>query len=231
MVPATPPVITIDGPSGTGKGTVARLLASDLGFELLDSGVLYRLTALAARRAGVNLVDSRALAAVARDLEVRFETGTDAGEPLIRLHGKDVSDQLRTEDTAAAASQVAAIPAVRGALLERQHSFLQAPGLVADGRDMGTVVFPHAEVKFFLTASAEERAKRRHKQLIRKGTSVSLPALVRDIAARDLRDSTRSVAPLKAAADAHVIDTTKLSVLAVHQQVLQVVRRSLFDEG
>ena len=203
------PVVTLDGPGGSGKGTVARLLARHLGWHLLDSGALYRAVALMALEAGISLDDAAALAQVAESLQVRFEDGDD--ETHTWLAERCVDDELRAEATGEAASQVARHPEVRAALLQRQRECAQAPGLVADGRDMGTVVFAHAPYKFFLTASPEERARRRHKQLKQKGISVRLPALAREIADRDQRDSERSAAPLRAADDACRIDSTDLS--------------------
>ncbi len=216
------PVIAIDGPSGSGKGTIARRVAEALGYHLLDSGALYRLTALAAARKGVALDDAGGLAAVARSLDVRFDSD-DAGEERIWLEGDDVSLEIRTEEAGAGASTVAVIPAVRQALLERQRAFQRPPGLVADGRDMGTQVFPSATVKIFLTASAEERARRRHKQLKDKGLDVSLAALSRDIEDRDRRDSERSVAPLRPAEDARILDSSGQSIEAVTKTVLDWV--------
>lgn len=219
MTSAAPPVVTIDGPSGSGKGTISRQLAETLGWHYLDSGALYRLVALAALRARVALTDEAGLAAVAARLQVRF--ATSGGVEQIWLGDAEVAVEVRSERTGEAASQVAAVPAVRAALLERQRAFAEAPGLVADGRDMGTVVFPAAPLKVFLTASAEERAMRRHKQLKEKGIDVSLPDLSWDIAQRDARDANRSVAPLKPAPDARVIDSTSLTPKEVVTRILQ----------
>ena len=213
------PVITIDGPSGSGKGTIARRVAAQLGWSLLDSGALYRLVALAATRRGIALDDADAVAGVARDLDVWFATAEDGSER-IELDGEDVTLEIRAEESGANASRVAALPPVRAALLERQRAFRGPPGLVADGRDMGTQVFPDASLKVFLTASAEERAKRRHKQLKGKGIDVSLAALSRDIEDRDRRDSERKVAPLVPADDAKVLDSSGLSIDTVTQRVL-----------
>jgi cytidylate kinase len=218
----TVPVIAIDGPSGSGKGTIARRVADALGFHLLDSGALYRLVALAAEDACVALQNAEKLAELARNLDVRFDTGED-GEERVWLSGEDVTRRVRTEQTGAGASTVAQIPAVREALFERQRAFRKAPGLVADGRDMGTQVFPDAELKIYLTASAEERAKRRHKQLKDKGLDVSLAALSRDIESRDRRDSERTLAPLRPAEDARYLDSSGQSIEAVTQQVLDWV--------
>ena len=213
------PVIAIDGPSGSGKGTIARRVAQALGFQLLDSGALYRLVALAAHEACIDLHNSEKLAELARNLDVRFDSDADGAER-IWLSGVDVTGRLRTEQTGAGASTVAQIPAVREALFERQRAFCKPPGLVADGRDMGTQVFPDATLKVYLTASAEERVKRRHKQLKDKGLDVTLAALSRDIEDRDRRDSERSIAPLRPAADARLLDSTGQTIEAVTQQVL-----------
>ena len=215
-------VITIDGPSGSGKGTIARRVADALGFHLLDSGALYRLTAISALKEGVKLSDEAGLAAVARDLDVKFDSD-DAGAERIWLAGEEVTREVRKESTGTNASKVAAIPAVRTALIERQRAFQRPPGLVADGRDMGTQVFTSAPLKIFLTASAEERARRRHKQLKDKGMDVSLAALSRDIEVRDQRDSERSVAPLKPAEDARILDSSGKSIEAVTKIVLDWV--------
>ncbi len=220
------PVLTIDGPSGSGKGTVSRAVAAALGWGLLDSGALYRLVALAARNAAISLDDAHALARVAQQFDIRF--GCDsAGEEMVWLAGRDVTRDLRTEAAGNDASKVAALPAVRAALLERQRRFAVPPGLVADGRDMGTVVFPQAALKIFLTASPAERAMRRHKQLKEKGVAATLAALSLEIAERDRRDSTRAVSPLVASADAVPLDTTGMSVEAVVERVLALARSRL----
>ena len=212
------PVITIDGPSASGKGTVAERVAAALGFHFLDSGALYRLTALSAMRHGVALDDAARVAQLAATLPAAFRDGT------VWLAGEDVTDAIRAEAVGDGASKVAALPAVRTALLERQRAYRQAPGLVADGRDMGTVVFADATAKVFLTASAEARAERRYKQLIEKGNSASLPALVADMQARDARDTDRAVAPLKPAPDALLLDTTRMDVESAVQAVLSHYR-------
>ena len=216
------PVIAIDGPSGSGKGTIAHRVAKALGWHLLDSGALYRLVALSASKAGIGLDDVEGLARIAGALDVRFDSNEDGSER-IWLDGEDVTNDVRTEETGAGASTVAAIPAVRDTLLARQRAFRQAPGLVADGRDMGTHVFSDAPLKIYLTASAEERARRRHKQLKDKGMDVSLAALSRDIEYRDRRDSERSVAPLRPAEDARILDSSGQSIEAVTQTVLDWV--------
>lgn len=213
------PVIAIDGPSGSGKGTIARRVAESLGWQLLDSGALYRVVALAAAEAGSSEEDEQELARIAAELDIEFATG-ESGQEEILLAGREVSGLLRTEECGRLASCVAVLPGVRRALLALQKGFRKAPGLVADGRDMGSVVFPDAVLKVFLTASANERAKRRHKQLKDKGIDVSLPALSRDIEERDRRDSERSVAPLRPADDARMLDSSNLTVDEVTQTVL-----------
>ena len=215
------PIVTIDGPSGSGKGTISRAVARQLGWHLLDSGALYRLVALAGTRAGIASDDEQGHATLARRMDVVFTVAGDGGER-VSLEGRDVTAEIRSEAAGQGASRVAAWPAVRQALLARQRGFARPPGLVADGRDMGTVVFPGAQLKIFLTATPLERALRRHKQLKDKGSDVSLPALSREIAERDFRDQTREVAPLKAAPDACVIDSTGLSVEQVTQRVLEL---------
>lgn len=216
------PVIAVDGPSGTGKGTLCELLASRLGWHCLDSGAIYRVVAFAALRGGLDFNDTRALQQAAAGLDLRFAPSSEG----IRVHldGEDVTQAIRSEDCGNAASRVAAIPEVRAALLARQRAFRQSPGLVADGRDMGTVVFPDAPLKVFLTATPAERARRRYKQLKDKGVDVSLPALLAEIAARDDRDRLRSVSPLVPAADARLIDTTYLGIAAVLEQVFELAR-------
>lgn len=220
------PVIAIDGPSGSGKGTIARRVAAALGFRLLDSGALYRLVALAGSRQGVAVDDQEGHAEVARGLDVQFEMD-EAGEERILLAGTDVTGIIRTETAGAEASRVAAMPPVRSALLARQHAFSQPPGLVADGRDIGTVVFPGALLKVYLTASPDARAQRRHKQLKEKGLTVNIAALSQEIRERDLRDSSRPVAPLRPAADAVILDSTGLTIEQVVDQVLALARSRL----
>lgn len=226
MTPASPtaPVLTIDGPSGSGKGTVSRLVAEALGWHLLDSGALYRAVGYAAGSADLDLSDADAVTRCAQTTTIRFRDPGDGGETRVIVNGHDATDELRTETAGAAASAIAAIPGVRAALFERQRGFRRAPGLVADGRDMGTVIFPDAPYKVFLTASAAERAQRRYKQLKEKGLSVTLAALLHEIEARDARDAARVVAPLRPAGDAVTIDTTGTPVQAVVSRVLALVR-------
>ena len=218
MNAALPPVVAIDGPAASGKGTIAYSVAVALAFHYLDSGALYRLIAWRAIERGIAADDAPALAALAGDLDVSFAGGRAIVE------GRDVAEALRAEAVSAAASRVAVHSAVRGALLARQRAFRRPPGLVAEGRDMGTVLFPDARLKVFLTASAEARAERRHKQLITKGISVTIDSLLRDIRERDIRDSTRAAAPLVAAPDAVILDTTDLSIAEVTAAVLTLYR-------
>jgi len=212
------PIVTIDGPSGTGKGTIAELLARRLGWHYLDSGALYRVLALAAQRRGLDPDAIEALAALASTMRVEFR------DRCVFLDGEDVSEAIRTEAVGNAASRVAVHGAVRERLLARQREAASPPGLVADGRDMGTVVFPNAPLKIFLTASAQERAERRYKQLIQKGLDVSLSHLVREIRERDERDGSRSAAPLKPLPEALVVDTTAMTISDVLVQVLEAVK-------
>jgi len=214
------PVITVDGPSGAGKGTLCQMLAAKLGWALLDSGAMYRVTGLAAKLHGVDPENEAAVEALAAHLDVQFKVDENLAGVQVILEGEDVTSKLRTEETGALASKVAAIPAVRTALLARQQDFQQAPGLIADGRDMGTVVFPQAELKIYLTASAEERGQRRYKQLLDSGNNANLGQIIEDIRARDDRDMNRAVAPLKPADDAIQIDSTELSIEEVFQKVL-----------
>jgi len=219
-----PPVITIDGPGGSGKGTVGQRLAWKFGWEFLDSGALYRLVGLCALRRKIKLDNVGEIANIARNLPAQFavKEGEKGTESIILLDDQDVSAKLRTEECASAASQVAQYDNVRVALLERQRAFQVAPGLIADGRDMGTVVFPDAQLKVFLTASAQIRAERRFKQLKTKGMGVSLSAILADIQARDYRDTHRSVSPLVPADDSIIIDTTSMGVDDVEKQVLKL---------
>lgn len=217
------PVVTIDGPGGAGKGTLCMLLATKLGWHLLDSGAIYRVLAVAANKHEIALDDINSLADLASKLDVRFPIEND--QVLIVLDSQDVTAEIRTEATGNLASKVAAYPEVRAALLQRQQNFAQYPGLIADGRDMGTVVFPTAQVKVFLDASAEERAKRRQLQLQLKGINVNFDNLLQEIQERDFRDRNRPVAPLKPADDAILIDSTSMSIDAVFNQVLQLVNQ------
>ena len=217
------PVLTIDGPSGSGKGTISRRVAEHLGWHLLDSGALYRAVGYAASMAGIDLSDADAVTRCAETTKITFRDPKDGGETRVYVNSHDATDELRTETVGAVASAIAAIPSVRTALLDKQHSFRRAPGLVADGRDMGTVIFPDAQTKVFLTASADERAKRRYKQLKEKGLAVTLSALLREIEARDARDAARPVAPLKPATDAVSIDSTGMAVDIVVAKVLNLV--------
>jgi CMP/dCMP kinase len=214
------PVITIDGPSGSGKGTVSQLIAQRLGWHFLDSGALYRLTALAAQQHGLDLANEASLAILAGHLDVQFITNAQGAAARILLEGVDVTDTIRTEQCGEAASKISVFPNVRAALLERQRAFRLAPGLVADGRDMGSIVFPDAFLKVFLTASAKERAQRRYKQLKAKGLNVNLATVLEELLVRDQRDKDRSVAPLKPTQDAIVLDTTGLSVKQVVDEIL-----------
>lgn len=219
-------VVTIDGPAGSGKGTIAHRVASSLGWHMLDSGALYRLVALDAISKGIQLDDEAALKQVASELDVQFFPNEDGGTDVV-LYGENVTLDIRTEDCGCAASKVAACSAVRVALLERQRGFLEEPGLVADGRDMGTVVFPLAPVKIYLTATAEVRAKRRQKQLMEQGVDVKVSGLVRDIEERDARDSGRKDSPLKPADDALIIDTDELGIDEVVEKVLSAFNEKL----
>ena len=220
---ASIPVIAIDGPSGSGKGTIARRVATTLDFHLLDSGALYRLVALVANYREADSANEEDIASIAADLDVQFSADENGSEQ-VWLSGQEVSAELRTEECGLLASRIAALRNVRIALLDLQKSFRQVPGLVADGRDMGTTVFPDASLKIFLTASVEERAQRRHKQLNDKGIDVSLAALFRDIEDRDRRDSERSVAPLKPAEDARLLDSSNLTIDEVTRTVLDWVQ-------
>jgi len=224
------PIITVDGPSGAGKGTLCQMLAAKLNWALLDSGALYRVTALAAKQHAVAMDNEAGLEAIAAHLDVQFNVSEEQAGVQVILEGENVTSNLRTEETGAIASQVAAVNSVRAALLERQRAFQQEPGLIADGRDMGTVVFPNAELKVYLTASAEERGQRRHKQLLESGNNANLPQIIEDIRARDDRDMNRTIAPLRPADDAIVIDSTSMSIEAVFDQVQQAaIKAGLFS--
>lgn len=224
------PVLTIDGPSGSGKGTVSRAAAKRLGWHFLDSGALYRAAGLAARRHGVRFGDVNRLAELALTLDIEF-VERSGDDPEVRVDGREVGRELRTEEVGALASSIAAVPAVRAALVDRQRAFRRPPGLVADGRDMGTVIFPDALAKVYLIATAAARAERRHKQLKQKGLDVRLTDLLQEIESRDARDAARTVAPLRPAADAIVIDSTGLSVDEVVTRVLDVVAAAAMPCG
>ncbi|MFC0444927.1 (d)CMP kinase [Pseudidiomarina halophila] len=221
------PVITIDGPGGAGKGTVSRILADQLGWHLLDSGAIYRVLALAALHHDFAPDDEESLVALASNLDVKFEVENEKSLTHIILEGEDVTMSIRTEAVGNMASKIAALPRVREALLRRQRAFRELPGLIADGRDMGTVVFPNAAAKVFLTATAEERADRRHKQLLEKGFTAKIDQLIAEIKERDERDMNRSVAPLKAAEDSLYVDSTDLSIDEVVDQILQFAHGKL----
>lgn len=225
MTSKVTPVITIDGPSGAGKGTIAQNVATALAFHILDSGSLYRLTALASQDDEIDLSDESKIAELALNLPVEF-IPADAGLQIL-LRGEDVTEAIRKEEIGMRASKVAALPKVRKALLERQRSFSEEPGLVADGRDMGTTVFPDAPVKIFMTASAEERAERRYKQLKVKGIDANIAALVKDLKLRDEQDANRAVSPLKPAEDAILLDTTTMAIEEVTNKVLELAKQRL----
>jgi cytidylate kinase len=224
MATAKVPVVTIDGPSGSGKGAVAAILAKQLGFSLLDSGALYRVLGIATLKANLELENHKAIRDLAHNMRVEFGL---SGADSVELNGEDISLEIRTDIGSDQASKIGAIPAAREALFQRQLDFRQAPGLVADGRDMGTVVFPDAQLKIYLTASPEERAQRRYKQLIGKGIGAILIDLLRELKARDQRDSEREISPLKPAKDAFVIDTTSLSLEQVVEKVAKLAARAL----
>ncbi len=221
------PVITVDGPSGSGKGTICKLLAAKLGWNLLDSGALYRLTALAAKHHGVSCDDEDALQVLAAHLDIQFVIQEGEDDLQVILEGESVTQELRLEETGNLASLIAAIPGVRSALLDRQREFAQLPGLIADGRDMGTVVFPNAQLKVYLDASVEERANRRYKQLINKGLDASLEEILVELQKRDERDTQRAVAPLRPAEEAIMLDSTSLTI----EQVLEIVLEEARHRG
>ncbi len=221
------PVLTLDGPSGSGKGTIARAVADRLGWHMLDSGAIYRAVGHAAGVKDVDLSDAEAVARCAAETRIEFRDPGNGGDARVIVDGTDATDAIRTETAGAAASAIAALPEVRKALTDKQLAFRRPPGLVADGRDMGTVIFPDAAHKVFLTASASERAERRYKQLKAKGLDVTLTSLLHEIEVRDARDASRTVAPLRPAGDAVVIDTTGQPIPAVVAQVLAVVRKDL----
>lgn len=225
MISKVTPIITIDGPSGAGKGTIAQNVATALEFHILDSGSLYRLTALASQDDEIDLSDESRIAELALNLPVEF-VPADTGLQIL-LRNEDVSEAIRKEEIGMRASKVAALPKVRKALLERQRSFSEMPGLVADGRDMGTTVFPDALLKIFMTASPEERAERRYKQLKAKGINANIAALVKDLKLRDEQDANRAVSPLKPAEDAILLDTTKMAIEEVTQKVLELAKQRL----
>jgi len=220
------PVLAIDGPSGSGKGTIGQILAQRLGWHFLDSGAVYRAVGYLAAKNGTGPDDVRKVVQLARDLNIRFEVMATATARVL-LDNKEVDDELRTEEAGKLASQVAVLPQVRAALLDKQHAFRQAPGLVADGRDMGTTVFPDAILKIFLTASADVRAERRYNQLKEKGFDANLSQLLGEIRARDERDAARAASPLKPAADASILDTSTLSISEVVQQIEHLLRDRL----
>jgi cytidylate kinase len=219
------PVLTIDGPSGSGKGTIARAVADRLGWHMLDSGAIYRAVGHAAGAKDLDVSDAQAVARCAAETRIEFHDPGDGGDTRVIIDGIDATDAIRTETAGAAASAIAALPEVRKALVDKQLAFRKPPGLVADGRDMGTVIFPDAPFKVFLTASAAERAERRYKQLKSKGLDVTLRSLLHEIELRDARDASRTVAPLRPAADAVVIDTTGQPIPRVVDRVLAVVRK------
>lgn len=221
MTENTVPVLAIDGPSGSGKGTIARAVADVLGWHVLDSGAIYRAVGHAVAAAGIDVADVEAVARCARETRIEFRDPHDGGDIRVIVNGVDATDAIRTETAGTAASAIAGLPAVRAALLDKQLAFRSSPGLVADGRDMGTVIFPGADLKVFLTASAAERAERRHKQLISKGIPAKIADLRADLEARDERDRNRSVAPLKPAEDAMLLDNSALSVQDSMEAVLK----------
>ncbi|MHB8453149.1 MAG: (d)CMP kinase [Acidiferrobacterales bacterium] len=225
--PENAPILTIDGPSGSGKGTISQILAARLGWNYLDSGALYRIIGLAAVKKGVDLDDASNLARLAGSVDIRFELEPDGRPARAWLNGDNVSDILRTEETGKLASRVAVHVPLRAALLEKQRDFCRAPGLVADGRDMGTTVFPAALLKVFLTASPEVRADRRHKQLKEKGLDVTLPRLLGEIRERDARDAERQASPLKPAADAEILDTSSMTITEVTNTIFRRLQQRL----